>query len=45
VPEPTPQQRAATRVYQWVDANGRMQISDQPPPKGSASVKSFGGAS
>ena len=45
VPEPTPQQRAASRVYQWVDANGRMQISDQPPPKGSASVKSFGGAS
>jgi hypothetical protein len=45
VPEPTPQQRASTRVYQWTDANGRLQISDQPPPKTSASVKSFGGAS
>jgi hypothetical protein len=45
VPEPTPQQRAASRVYQWVDANGRLQISDQPPPKGSAGVKTFGGAS
>lgn len=45
VPEPTPQQRAANRVYQWTDANGRLQISDQPPPKASASVKSFGGAS
>jgi hypothetical protein len=45
VPEPTPQQRAASRVYQWTDANGRLQISDQPPPKASASVKSFGGAS
>ena len=45
VPEPTPQQRASNRVYQWTDANGRLQISDQPPPKASASVKSFGGAS
>jgi len=45
VPEPTPQQRAANRVYQWTDANGRLQISDQPPPKASASVKSFGGTS
>ena len=44
-PEPTAQQRAANRVYQWTDANGRLQISDQPPPKTSASVKSFGGAS
>ena len=40
--EPTPQQRAASRVYQWTDANGRIQISDQPPPKSSAGVKSFG---
>ncbi|HEX7553354.1 MAG TPA: transglycosylase SLT domain-containing protein, partial [Geothrix sp.] len=45
VPIPTPQQRAASRVYQWTDADGRLQISDQPPPKASASVKSFGGAS
>ena len=42
VPEPTPQQRAATRIYQWTDANGRLQISDQPPPKGTAGVKPFG---
>ena len=41
-PEPTPQQRAATKVYQWTDANGRLQISDQPPAKASAGMKSFG---
>jgi hypothetical protein len=44
VPEPTPQQRAATRIYQWTDANGRIQISDQPPPKGATDVKPFGGS-
>lgn len=42
VPEPTPQQRTSTRIYQWTDASGRLQISDQPPPKGTANVKSFG---
>lgn len=42
VPEPTDQQRATTRIYQWMDAGGRLQISDQPPPKGTASVKAFG---
>jgi hypothetical protein len=42
VPEPTPQQRASTRIYQWVDAHGRLQISDQPPPKGTPGVKTFG---
>jgi hypothetical protein len=42
VPEPTPQQRAASRIYQWTDENGRVQISDQPPPKSVASLKSFG---
>ena len=42
VPEPTPQQRAATRIYQWTDANGRIQISDQPPPKGANGVRPFG---
>ena len=41
-PVPTAQQRASTRIYQWLDANGRIQISDTPPPKGSAGVKSFG---
>jgi hypothetical protein len=42
VPEPTAQQRAATRIYQWTDASGRVQISDQPPPKGTSGVKPFG---
>jgi len=26
--------RPPSRLYQWVDASGRLQISDQPPPKG-----------
>jgi hypothetical protein len=26
--------RPPSRLYQWVDANGRLQISDQPPPRG-----------
>ncbi len=43
VPEPASQQRASTRIYQWTDASGRIQISDLPPPKGTASVKPFGG--
>jgi hypothetical protein len=42
VPEPSPQQQAATRIYTWTDANGRMQISDQPPPKGTPGVKPYG---
>jgi hypothetical protein len=42
VPEPTPQQRAATRIYQWTDANGRIQISDQPPPKAVAGLRPYG---
>ncbi|MBI1751445.1 MAG: transglycosylase SLT domain-containing protein [Acidobacteria bacterium] len=42
VPEPTPQQRASTRIYQWTDANGRIQISDQPPPKGATAVRPYG---
>lgn len=41
-PEPTPEQRASTRIYQWTDPNGRIQISDQPPPKGAVGVKPFG---
>jgi hypothetical protein len=40
--EPTPQQRVSTRIYQWTDANGRIQISDGPPPKGAVGVKAFG---
>ncbi len=42
VPEPSPQEQAANRIYQWTDANGRLQISDQPPPKGTPGVKPFG---
>ena len=42
VPEPSPQQAAATRIYQWTDAAGRIQISDQPPPKGTQGVKTYG---
>jgi len=26
--------RPPARLYQWVDGSGRLQISDQPPPKG-----------
>ncbi len=32
-----------TRIYQWVDATGRLKISDSPPPKGTPGVKVFGG--
>lgn len=31
------------RIFQWTDAQGRLQLSDQPPPKGTAGVKVFGG--
>jgi hypothetical protein len=31
----------STRLFQWVDTNGRTQISDQPPPRGTAGVKVF----
>ncbi|MBK8724921.1 MAG: transglycosylase SLT domain-containing protein [Holophagaceae bacterium] len=34
--------RTPNTIYQWRDANGRMQISDQPPPKGTPGVKTFG---
>ncbi len=30
-----------SRIYQWVDANGRTQISDQAPPRGTAGVRIF----
>ncbi len=39
-----PVAEAATRIYQWVDAHGRLQISDQPPPKGARGVRSSGGS-
>jgi hypothetical protein len=32
--------RPPSRLYQWVDGNGRLQISDQPPSKGTA-VKTY----
>jgi hypothetical protein len=34
-----------SRLYQWLDRNGRLQISDQPPPKGAAGVKTYQGGS
>lgn len=34
--------KAPNPLYQWVDADGRIQISDQPPPKGNRSVRKFG---
>ncbi len=34
--------RTPNPIYQWRDANGRLQISDQPPPKGTPGVKTFG---
>jgi len=33
-----------TTIFQWVDANGRLQISDQPPPKGAKRVRIFDGS-
>jgi hypothetical protein len=35
--------RPATPIYQWVDRYGRLQITDQPPPKGTAGVKTYAG--
>jgi hypothetical protein len=36
--EPPPR---TSKLFQWVDGNGRTQISDQPPPKGTPGVKVF----
>ena len=33
--------RPPTRLYQWVDRSGRLQISDQPPPGSQAGVKTY----
>lgn len=30
-----------TRIFRWVDATGRTQISDTPPPRGTAGVQVF----
>ncbi|MBK8793529.1 MAG: transglycosylase SLT domain-containing protein [Holophaga sp.] len=43
-PQEPPSERRTTALFQWVDANGRLQISDQPPPRGTKGVKVFGGA-
>jgi len=37
------QERRGSTLFQWVDANGRVQISDQAPPRGTKGVKVFGG--
>lgn len=42
VSETTAEQRGNSRIYQWTDASGRLQISDQPPPRGTSGVRSFG---
>ena len=39
------QERRTTALFQWIDASGRVQISDEPPPRGTKGVKVFGGAS
>jgi hypothetical protein len=33
--------RPPSRIYQWVDAQGRTQISDQQPPKGTPGVRTW----
>jgi hypothetical protein len=43
-PPPEPP-RPATTIFQWVDSSGRLQISDQPPPKGAKRVRVFDGPS
>lgn len=35
-------QNKPTPIYHWVDQNGRVQISDQLPPKGTKGVKVYG---
>ena len=32
------------RIFQWVDAQGRLQISDQAPPKGTPGVRTYDGS-
>jgi len=31
-------------IFQWTDANGRIQITDQPPPRGAKQIRVWGGA-
>ena len=35
--------RNSTPIFQWKDPDGRVQISDQPPPKGTRSVRVYAG--
>lgn len=42
-PDEKPVIAGNTRIYQWVDAAGRLKISDTPPPHGTPGVKVFGG--
>ena len=37
--------RPPAPIYQWVDRSGRLQITDQPPPKGTVGVKTYDGQS
>ena len=37
--------RPPAPIYQWVDRTGRLQITDQPPPKGTPGVKTYDGSS
>jgi hypothetical protein len=41
---PTPTRPPAT-IFQWVDNDGRVQISDQPPPRGAKRIQVFDGSS
>jgi hypothetical protein len=37
--------RPPTTIFQWVDSEGRLQISDQPPPRGAKRIRVFDGSS
>lgn len=43
-PPPAPP-RPPTTLYRWIDTSGRLQISDQPPPKGAKRVQVYDGSS
>jgi hypothetical protein len=34
-------QGSQTRIFQWTDPNGRLHLTDQPPPRGTAGVKTI----
>jgi hypothetical protein len=37
--------KPSARIYQWVDASGRLQITDQPPPRGATGIKTYDSSS